>query len=64
MKLHRISVLSKVLNVKYCTVGGQKKVRGSGIGDRGGGGGGGCKCGVSACVSSNWLWLLGTGQQI
>ncbi len=51
MKLHRISVLSKVLNVKYCTVGGQKKVRGSG-------GGGGGKCGVSACVSSNWLWLL------
>ncbi len=32
MKLHRISVLSKVLNVKYCTVGGQKKVRGSGGG--------------------------------
>ncbi len=30
MKLLRISVLSKVLNVKYCTVGGQKKVRGSG----------------------------------
>ncbi|KAL0154119.1 hypothetical protein M9458_050578 [Cirrhinus mrigala] len=29
MKLHRISVLSKVLNVKYSTVGGQKKVRGS-----------------------------------
>ncbi len=36
MKLHRISVLSKVLNVKYCTVGGQKKVRGSGIGGGGG----------------------------